>query len=192
MGMIDLNTGRVRHRRIANELTIPSKNNIASTRLTPIEMTRASYTTVMGQVRWRLVIISGCMVPVHGRLGRGDGVEHPWWELLCGPHLSTYCLNGNAQSQPHADLSTPGTSSNDKSTGNERVVGSVDQIRVIRLLLHSCHGILRADAGTAPRRGGGERPCGLFGIGLRPQRYDTCSPGGRGLTRARYFSLRGC
>src|ERR1043166_8940999 len=107
MGMIDRNAGRVRHRIIANELTIPSKDNLAITRLTAVEMTRASYTTLLGQVRWRFVIISRCIVPVQGRLGRGDGMKHPWWELIRGPHLPTYRLDGNTQSQPHADLSTP-------------------------------------------------------------------------------------
>src|SRR5919197_2226113 len=125
----------------------------------------------MGQMRWRLVIISRCMVPVQGRLGRGDGVEHPWWELIRGPHLPTYRLDGNVQSQPHANLSTPGTSSNDKYTGNERIVGSLDQVRVIRPLLYGCHGILRADAGAAASCSGGERTRGSFGIGLRAQRH---------------------
>src|SRR5215211_546418 len=111
------------------------------------------------------------MVPIHGRLGRGDGVEHLWWELVRGPHLPTDRLDGNAQSQPHADLSTPGTSSNDKYTGNERILGSLDQVRVIMPLLHGCHGILRADACTAARSGGGARARGLFGIGLRAQRH---------------------
>src|SRR5262249_61229768 len=83
----------------------------------------------------------------------------------------TYRLDGNAQSQPHADLSTPGTSSNDKYTGNERIVGSLDQIRVIRPWLHGGHGILRADACAAARGGGGERARGWVRIGLRAQRH---------------------
>src|SRR5262245_51256990 len=167
MSMIDLNASRVRHCIIANELTIPSKDNITIACLTAIEMTGASYTAVMGQMRWRLVIIPWYMMPVHNRLSRGDGVEHPWWKLVRGPHLPTYRLDGNTQPQPHADLSTPGPSSNDQYTGNERIVGSLDQVRVIRPLLYGRHGILRADACAVARRRGGEGARGLFGIGLR-------------------------
>src|SRR5262245_43637988 len=179
MGMIDLNASGVRHRSIANELTIPSENNIAIACLTAIQMARASYIAMMRQVRWRLVIISRCIVPIQDRLGRGDGMEHPWWELIRGPHLPTDRHDRNTQSQPQADLSTPGTSSNDKYTGNERIVGSLDQVRVIRPLLYGRHGILRADACAAARSGGGERARGLFGIGLGAQRHvHTAQEGG--------------
>src|SRR5262244_1404391 len=103
MGMVNLNAGRVRHRVITSELTIPSKDNIAITRLTAIEMTCKPYTAAMGQMRWRLVIVSRCMMPVQNRLGRGDSVEHAWWKLVRSPHLPTDRLEGNVQSQPHAD-----------------------------------------------------------------------------------------
>ena len=96
-------------------------------------------------------------------------MEHPWWEWLCGPHLPAYRRDRNAQFQPPADLSTPGTSRNDKYTGNERIVSSLDQIRVIVPLLDTGYGALCADTCTTARRRGGEGACSMFGIGLRPQ-----------------------
>lgn len=88
--VVHLNTGRVRHGMITDDLAVATEDNLTCARLTAVEMPGASGAATVGQIGRSRLIVTGLMVPVHGRFSRRDGVEHPRPELGCGPYLPSH------------------------------------------------------------------------------------------------------